>query len=498
MTRAATLIGLACFVWPLGACPDFDLADAGPVSDSAGVDSDINPIFDAGHEAGAEADAAENDANSADAASASCDVIITFETGKTPSTIIHVATNGHDDSGDGSSNTPYATIQRAAQDLAPGAEIRLHAGVYAGGISINDIAGTADAPIWIGGAPGESKPVIQGLSQAIHFVHVRYLIVHDLEISGGSDNGINCDDGGDMDDPDATRFVIFRDLDIHDVGGTGNQDCLKLSGLDNYFVLDSQFARCGGNLSGSGIDHVGCHSGLIARCYFEQMSGNAVQCKGGSQDIELRWNHIKDGGERGVNMGGSTGFQFFRPPLSTTADNAEARDIRVVANIFEGCTAALAFVGCVDCLAANNTLINPENWFFRILQETTSTSTYNFLPAQNGVFENNLAYFDRSAMASTQINVGPNTAPETFVMRNNLWYAHDNANQSSPSGLPVSELDSIAGIDPTLDDPDNGIFTIPASSPAVGAGHEPAAAVGDFSGTCYAAPPSIGAFASVR
>ena len=57
---------------------------------------------------------------------------------------------------------------------------------------------------------------------------------------------------------------------------TGN-DIKKLSGLDDYWVLDSRFARCGGGNSGSGIDHVGCHHGVVAGNVFDTMSGNGVQ-----------------------------------------------------------------------------------------------------------------------------------------------------------------------------------------------------------------------------
>ena len=72
---------------------------------------------------------------------------------------------------------------------------------------------------------------------------------------------------------------------------------------------------------------------VIARSSFADLSANAVQAKGGSQDVEVRWNRMTDAGQRAVNMGGSTGAAYFRPPLSRDAPNAEARDIRVVANL---------------------------------------------------------------------------------------------------------------------------------------------------------------------
>ena len=421
--------------------------------------------------------------------------ITTFETDKSPTRLIHVATDGNDDTGTGDAATPYATIGRALQSAVPGAAIRIHAGVYPERVNINDLSGTVNAPIWIGGAPGETPPIIEGTdnSEGLHLSRVRYLIIHDLEVRNASDNGINCDDGGERSNPDATRHVIFRNLYIHTIGGTGNQDCLKLSGVDDYYVLDSEFTQCGGGTSGSGVDHVGCHSGLIAGNYFHNLSANSVQGKGGSENIEIRGNRMVNFGERAVNMGGSTGFEYFRPPLSTTAPNFEARDIRVVANIIEGGVASLSFVGCVDCVAAHNTIINPANWLARILQETTSRDGYEFLACANNTVVNNIFYFDRSDLAHSMVNVGTNTAPDTFTFANNLWYAHDNPAQSQPN-LPVAESDGIVGQDPLLINPTEGNYHLQATSPASGTGTTTDGVLYDYDGTVYARPPSIGAF----
>jgi hypothetical protein len=420
--------------------------------------------------------------------------VTTFEAGKQPTLEIHVATGGDDASGDGSPGAPYRTIDRAVEEAAPGAAVRIHAGIYAEVVYVDGLAGTAEAPIWIGGAPGEARPIIEGGGEGLHLSRVRYLIVHDLEVRQTEHNGINCDDGGEYADPEATRHVIFRDLYIHDVGGTGNQDCLKLSGVDDYYVLESEFARCGGGISGSGVDHVGCHGGLLVGNTFREMSGNAVQCKGGSEEIEIRANWIDGGGQRAVNMGGSTGFTYFRPPLSTTEPNAEARDIRVVANVIRGSVAPLAFVGCVDCLAAHNTIVDPENWLLRILQETTSTGEYTFLECQNNAVINNLFYFDRSALSAyATINIGPNTQEETFTFANNLWYAHDDPAQSAPN-LPVTETGGIVGQNPRLVHPAGENYRLQAGSPATGAGQALSGVVYDFDGRSYQTPPSIGAF----
>jgi len=392
------------------------------------------------------------------------------------------------DPGDGSPGNPFATLGRAAQEALPGSAIRVHAGTYAGGTFLADLAGTANAPIWIGGAPGEARPVLDGGGEGLHCSRCKYLVVHDLEIRNASSNGINADDGGDVADPLASHHLSFHHLSIHDIGAGGNQDCLKLSGINDYTVALSEFARCGGGTSGSGVDHVGCHSGLLARNLFHELSANAIQSKGGSAGIDIRWNRFTDSGARSLNLGGSTGFEFFRPPLSTTAPNAEARDLRAVANLFEGSDAAVAYVGCVGCVVAHNTIVDPQNWILRILQETTTTPPYTFEPCRDGVFVDNLVSFERAAL-STHVNIGPNTAPATFVFASNLWYAWDDPAQSQPS-LPAPETNGLYGVDPEL----GPGYRIAPGSPAAGSGQTTTWTWGDLDGFCFEDPPSRGAF----
>jgi len=421
--------------------------------------------------------------------------ITTFETGKQPTRFIYVAVNGDDDTGQGTSDKPYASLARAAQDVAPGEAIRLHPGTYAGGSYLEGLEGTAAAPIWIGGIEGETRPVIEGGGEGIHLVRARYVIVHDLVVQNTNDNGINSDDGGEYANAEAAQHQIFRNLYIHDVGGGGNQDCLKLSGVNDYYVLDSEFSTCGGEGSGSGIDHVGCHQGILAGNFLHNLSasGNAIQVKGGSEDILIYANDMWNCGERAINIGGSTSFAFFRPPLSTTQPNFEARNIRVIANVFEGSVTPLAFVGAVDSLAANNTLVNPTNWLMRILQETTTSAGYVFLESGNNTVVNNLFYFTRADLSLEDINIGPNTAPGTFSFSHNLWYAHDNPAQSEPD-LPVVETAGIVEQDPLLVNTATGNFHLQSGSPAAGSGIRVVGVIYDYEGIRYNDPPSIGAF----
>ncbi len=420
-----------------------------------------------------------------------CDAVASFDDGLEPAGEIFIAPDGDDQAGDGSAERPYASIRRAAMDSEPGNAIRLTPGRYAGGHYIEDLRGAEGAPIWLGGIPGQDRPVIEGGSNGLHLVRPAWLVVHDIEVEGASSNGINADDGGEVDDDQAAHHIVFRDLAIRDVGSGGNQDCLKLSGLRDVLIQRAEIARCGGG--GSGVDMVGVHRARIVQSDFADMGSNAIQAKGGSADIEIRWNRMRRAGARAVNLGGSTGFDYFRPPLDPGAENAEARDIRLVGNLIEGGDTPWAFVGCVDCMAAHNTVIQPQVWLMRILQETRSADGFDFAPASRGRVINNLFVFGRGQLRA-DVNVGGGTDPDSFEFANNLWYAADDPARSAVQ-LPVAEMDGVVGLDPELR-PDG---SIPAGSPAAGTGLPGPAPdgtwlPGDLSGRCWADPPSIGAF----
>jgi hypothetical protein len=420
----------------------------------------------------------------------SCQPIVTFADGKTPSREIFVSPSGNNSTGNGSQANPYQTVTRALQGVQPGDAIRLLPGNHFTGTFISDLSGTSNAPIWLGGMPGMARPVFNGGSQAFQLSRVGYLVVENIEVTGATANGINCDDGGDYTNSNATRYLVFRNLYIHDIGTGGNNDGLKLSGVNDYFVLDCLFSRM--SAGGSAIDHVGCHQGLIARCTVADAGSNAIQCKGGSEDIEIRWNQFTNAGARAINIGGSTGFEFFRPPLSMSSSNVEAKNIRVIANLFRGSEAPIAFVGTVNSLVANNTLIQPGRWIIRILQETLSSGGYTFLPCGKNQFVNNLVYYDRSAI-STHVNVGANTDSSSFQFSNNFWYAFNQANQSQPI-LPSPEVAGVYGLNPLFVNAAVSDYSLPTNSPASGKGKRLTNVRADLLARCYANPPTMGAF----
>lgn len=373
----------------------------------------------------------------------------------------------------------YPNLNAAVNAVEPGDTILIHTGMYPGGLFFGNLQGQPGAWISIRNAPGEMV-VFQGGNNAIQLSDPTYLHISGLIFQGQTGNGFNLDDGGTYDSP--AHHVVFENCTFRDMAAAGNNDLLKLSGLDHF-----QIVRCtiqNGAAGGSGIDMVGCHHGLIQDCYFENLGSNAIQAKGGCEDIQIERSFFRDGGQRTLNIGGSTGLAFFRPDTA----HFEAADIRVYGNIIIGSWAAVAYVGAVNVRVENNTIYNPENWVIRILQETVDPD--RFLECGDNTFHNNIVYLDHNL--GTETNIGPNTRPETFSFSNNLWFNSALPNWSGPD-IPTPDPAMVLNQDPLLEDPGMDDFHIPPGSPAAGAGLGPAGTALDFYGQGYADPPAIGA-----
>ncbi len=375
----------------------------------------------------------------------------------------------------------YADPRVACLQAKPGDTVLIYPAQYRGTFWIENLNGTAEAPIVIRGAD-RAGVVFEGGSESMHFSECSYLIIENFSVRGQTGNGMNCDDGGTFDTP--THHITFRGITFGSMGATGNNDQLKLSGLDDFVIEDCIFED--GAAGGSGADMVGCHRGVFRNNVFRRLGSNCIQAKGGTQFIRIERNTFVDGGERALNLGGSTGLAFFRPQDA----RFEAADLTVVANLFVRSVTPIAYVGSIRVTVTNNTIVDPQRWVFRILQETVDTS--RFAPCGNNTFQNNVVVF-RSTL-SRHVNIGANTAPSSFTLRNNLWYNVDAPNSSRPQEAQLTETSSLYGRDPLLRGYTTGDYRPQASSPVKGAGIATLDAVRDLVGRAYANPPSIGAY----
>lgn len=373
----------------------------------------------------------------------------------------------------------YADPELAAAAAEPGDTILIYPGTWDRTYFIEDLKGLANEWIVIRGT-GFGETIMGGGTESLHFINCSWIILENLIFERNTGNGVNIDDGGDYNTP--THHFIIRDCIFRNMNATGNNDFLKLSGLDSFEVIQCLFMD--GAAGGSGIDMVGCHWGLIADNDFYRLGSNSIQAKGGTRYITITRNYFEDGGLRAMNLGGSTGEQFFRP----LGVNYEASDLEVIANITTGSDAPVAFVSSQDVRVWNNTFFLPDRWVMRILQESGDTSF--FLPASNGEFINNLIVVDNSLR--TTVNIGPLTRPETFRFSNNLWW--DITDPGFTPSLPNPDPEQIIGLDPLMTDPQGGDFTLQSVSPAIKQGATLFRSYTDIEGNDYLDPPSIGAY----
>lgn len=524
--RVFMAVWMACLGLAVLACDDGDAGnpsdtsttagDAGDTTSTTSPDGGSDTSTTTGGDAttaedGTEADATAQDTSTSDTSAsdatdardttepsdATGDVVVPpgdrcrpapFDEGATYTRRLVVAPGGNDDSGDGSDAAPFATVRRAARDATPGTRIAVQAGTYGPAGFISDLHGTADAPIAIVAEGGAVVFDAGGETEVMHLIEPRYVVLEGLTLQNSRVNGLNIDDGGTFDTPAGP--VVLRDLTVRDIGTGGNNDCIKLSGLDDFFVLDSDISECN---AGDAIDMVGCHNGVIANNRIYDAAGGGVQAKGGTSDILINGNRFVNVLGRSINAGGATSLEYFRPIDAPY----EAARLVMSGNIFvhpgEASGAPVAFVGCDACIFAHNTIIDPQTWLARILQETVDES--RFVPSRDGYFVNNIVVFEMGDLRNnTFVNVGDNTAPQTFTFANNLWHATDRPDFTRPTlsgGIPP-ETGTLVG-DPMLDP---NYRTMPASM-AVGAGSALLAShdLPDYDGRCFdAQAPTVGAF----
>ncbi len=102
--------------------------------------------------------------------------------------------------------------------------------------------------------------------------------------------------------------------------------------------------------------------------------------------------------------------------------------------------AAVAFVGVDGAVVRFNTIYRPRRWAIRILQENQND---RFVKCRKGRFENNIVAF-RSRELRTTVNIGPQTSPQSFVFRNNLWTCMDRPNDTQRLvRLPTTETGGV-------------------------------------------------------
>ncbi len=194
--------------------------------------------------------------------------------------------------------TTAAELRTALRAAKAGAVIAVVPGDYEG-FSAANVTGSAERPVVVRAEVVASPPRFVG---GIHLSDCVCLTLDGLVVDGAPANGINIDDGGTFDTP--SLGIVLRNVTVRDVGGAGNHDGIKLSGVSDARVEACTVERWG--RGGSAIDMVGCRGVVIEGCTFrdreEGAAATGVQTKGGSRDVIVRRCRFEHAGERAVNI----------------------------------------------------------------------------------------------------------------------------------------------------------------------------------------------------
>src|SRR4029453_14387417 len=169
-----------------------------------------------------------------------------------------------------------AEFRAAVAAAKPGTRILLAAGNYGGGVHFANLRGGQGKPIVIAAADPTRPPTFSEANVALQLSNPAYVELHDLVLTKLRQNGINIDDGGGTTN-ESPRAMVLRGLQVTDVGGEGNHDGLKLSGVWNFVVTNCVIERWG-TRGGSAIDMVGCHRGVIEGCTFKHINPEPPNC----------------------------------------------------------------------------------------------------------------------------------------------------------------------------------------------------------------------------
>lgn len=261
------------------------------------------------------------------------------------------------DSNDGSQATPWKSLRKAAQSAVAGNTIIFEDGTYTETVTARMTSGgTVDSPIVFKSRnPHGAKIVFSGIPNTRRFqITYPYVTVQDFDFDGGgynvatattSDSLLTFSDG-------ATNSSAINNV-LHGV----YEDGLKVSHTSYFTALNNDIY----NIEHEGIDAVNIYNSVIKSNYVHGALRNGIMVKGGSRNVDVNGNSVRVPSVSSFNaytLGGVTG-------ASSTYDTAGYEGYNLVFHnniAFSYYTSVkavgFAFIGCKNCVAANNSLAN--------------------------------------------------------------------------------------------------------------------------------------------
>ena len=298
--------------------------------------------------------------------------------------VFWVSPDGSDDS-DGTSSSPLATIQEAADRATPGTAVLVRAGDYRENIKI-PVSGTEDQPIWFVSVDGPGSANITPANQNVATILGRgtdNIIIKDFAIDGADNrSGIEFTQSG-VDFTNLVKNIVIDGNTIYDAGIDG----IKIAQTENIQVIGNRIS--GG--SEEGIDFVTVWNATVAHNEVSGTQGpGGIVVKGGSNDILIEKNYVHDTAVDGIIVGGWTDAELFQ-----IFQGFQARDITVSENVVENVgKRPLNFLAAQDSTATNN-FLNPNNDYFTIVNiegDNLGLISRNLTITENTVTKNEWIY----------------------------------------------------------------------------------------------------------
>lgn len=287
---------------------------------------------------------------------------------------LFVSTTGND-SGDGSFDSPYLTIQHALDEATAGDTVTVR------GPAGNRLYEECDVRLrkkltlraYSGEQPhincdmGVSDSVVIQIDPAASGSRVS-----GFELSGGMYYGIQLQtwwyQGADPSDPSTapTTDVILEDLVIHDTGRDGIKITPK---CDDVIIRRVEIYNTGAiyppgtsldDRNADGIDNVNGSRMVVEDSYIHDISTTGLYFKGGAEDVLIQRNRIENTGMSGILIGFDTSVDYF--DLESNPGYYEAIRGTVINNYIKNTTyAGIGLYASKDSIVANNTIVDAAN-----------------------------------------------------------------------------------------------------------------------------------------
>jgi hypothetical protein len=247
--------------------------------------------------------------------------LIFFSTLLYAQNVIYVATNGSDETGNGTFESPYASVQFALNQANDNDTIILRGGTYQSNeirIDRNNITIKSFDGEW---AVIQASTDDEDITSCIWF-HEPTIVggrLERLEIIGGYFYGIKLESDWDWGNPIPDRHgvsnIVISHCKIHDTG----RDCIKMaSGCDSIIVESCTIFNSGVGIgndpndpNAEGIDMVNNDDVIIRNNYVYNTSTSGIYSKGGSINVIIENNLVMNTGENGILLGFYTDEDWF-------------------------------------------------------------------------------------------------------------------------------------------------------------------------------------------